>query len=53
MHALVAAVLLGMTGLNALDPDAEAQPPDGQARQPIERVAAAKRNAVVGADRER
>ena len=30
MHTLVAAVLLGMTGGNALETDAEPQPPDGQ-----------------------
>jgi hypothetical protein len=29
MHALVPAVLLGMSGPDALDADAQAQPPDG------------------------
>jgi hypothetical protein len=53
MHALVAAILLGMTWLDALDADAQAQPPHRQACEAIERVTAAKRDAVVGANRDR
>jgi hypothetical protein len=33
MHALVAAVLLGMAWLDALDLDAEAKPPDRELRE--------------------
>jgi len=32
MHALVAAILLGMTGLDALDVDTKPQPPNGDLR---------------------
>src|SRR5208283_1976400 len=53
MHALMAAVLLGMTGLDALDGDAEPEPPDGELREVEERVGAGEGNAVVGADGER
>src|SRR4029077_12225454 len=38
MHALVAAVLLRVAGLDALDIDPEPQPPDREARQTEERV---------------
>jgi hypothetical protein len=30
MHAFVTAILLGMTGSNAFDANAQAQPPDGK-----------------------
>jgi hypothetical protein len=50
VHAFVAAVLLGMTGLDAFDADAQAQPPHrelGEIEQPVGR---SERDAVVGAD---
>ena len=50
MHALVAAILLGMTGLDTLDVDAESQPPNGQFAQAVQRVRAGEWHAVVGAD---
>ena len=50
MHALVAAVLLRMAGLDALDGDAQAQPPDGQLGQVEQGVGAGEGDAVVGAD---
>src|SRR5581483_10685209 len=53
MHALVAAVLLRLAGLDALDGDAEAQPPDREPGEVEERIWAGEGNAVVGADGER
>src|SRR5688500_14029414 len=50
MHALVAAVLLRMARSDALDGDAETEPPDGKLRQIEEGVRAGEGNAVVGAD---
>ncbi len=38
MHTFVAAVLLGVSGLDALEVDAESQPPHGQLGQTKERV---------------
>jgi hypothetical protein len=38
MHPLVPAVLLGMPGGNALEADAEPQPPDCELAQVIERM---------------
>ena len=51
MHALVAAVLLGMAGLDAFDGDAESEPPDGELGEVEEAVRAGERDAIVGADR--
>ncbi len=51
MHALVAAVLLRLTGLDALDGDPEPEPPDGEPGDIEEAVGAGKRHAVVGPDR--
>ena len=48
MHALVAPVLLRMTGLNALRHDAQLHPPRRQPRQPAH-GRAGKRRPVVGA----
>ena len=42
VHALVAAVLLGVAGLDALDGDAEPQPPDGKLARVEEGVGGAK-----------
>jgi hypothetical protein len=51
MHALMAAVLLRVSGLDALDIDPEPQPPHRQARQTKERVGAGEGSAVIGANR--
>src|SRR6185369_3314881 len=53
VHPLVAAILLRMAGANPLDLNAEAEPPDGELAQAVERMAAAERNPIVGADRPR
>ena len=50
MHAFMPAVLLGMPGCDALDVDAEAQPPDGEFTEAIQRVGGGKGHAVVGAN---
>jgi len=50
VQALVPAVLLRVAGPDALDPDAEAQPPDRHAREVVEAVGAGERMAVVRAD---
>jgi hypothetical protein len=50
MHALAPPVLLRMAGLDALDLDAQAQPPDGKLRETEEADGAGEGNAVVGAD---
>src|SRR5215470_14206809 len=51
MHALEAAVLLRMARLDALDGDAEAQPPDGELGEVEQGIWTGERDAVVGADR--
>ena len=51
MHALVAAVLLRVAGLDALDGDAEPEPPDRELGEVEEAVRAGERHAIVGADR--
>jgi len=51
VHALMAAVLLRLAGLDALQADAQTQPPDGQAREPEQSPGGGERRAVVGADR--
>ena|SRR5216684_7516869 len=50
MHAFVAAVLLRVAGLDALDLDTESEPPDRELAEAVERVGACEGNAVVGAD---
>ena len=50
MHALMAAVLLRMAGLDALDFDAEPEPPDGELGEVEERIRTGEGNAVIGAD---
>src|SRR5690349_2966833 len=51
MHAFVPAVLLGMTGLDAPDGNAQAQPPDREPGEIEQSIRRGERNAVVGADR--
>jgi hypothetical protein len=53
MQALMAAVLLRAAGLDALDRDAEPQPPDGQLGEVEEGVGAGEGHAVVGANGQR
>ncbi len=48
---LVAPVLLGMPGRDALEADAQAQPPHGEFAQTIQRMRRGERHAVIGADR--
>src|SRR5262245_47152744 len=50
MHAFVPTMLLGMTGLDALDVNAEAQPPDGECAEAIQGVGGGKWHAVVSAN---
>ena len=50
VHALVSTVLLGVSGFDALEPQAEAEPPAGELGQIEEAVGACKGQAVVGAD---
>jgi len=50
MHALVAAVLLGMTGLDAFDRDTGPQPPDREPAQAKQGMGRGERYTVVGAD---
>ena len=50
VHALVAAVLLRMAGLDALDGDAEPQPPDRELGEVEQGIGTGEGDAVVGAD---
>jgi len=50
MHALVAAVLLRMAGLDALDLDAQPEPPDGELGEVEEGIRTGEGNAVIGTD---
>ncbi len=49
-HALVAPVLLGAARLDALDGDAQPEPPHGELGEVVEAVGAGEGQAVVGAD---
>ena len=51
MHALVAAVLLWVARLDALDGDAEAEPPHREFGEIEETVRTGERHAIVGPDR--
>src|SRR6187431_3297754 len=53
VHALVAAVLLGMTRLDAFDLDTEAQPPDRELGEIEQAIGAGKGHSVVGANGQR
>lgn len=53
VHAFVAAVLLGVSWLDALDGDAEPEPPDGELGEVEEPVGAAEGHAIIGPDGER
>ena len=50
VHALVAAVLLRVAWLDALDGDAESEPPDREPGEIEEGIGAGEGDAVVGAD---
>src|SRR5215468_4145557 len=50
MQALVTTILLGSTGFNALDANAEAKPPDRKFAQVEQGVSGSERYAVVAAD---
>src|SRR6188472_2644946 len=52
MHAFVPAVLLRRGGLDEVGQDPEANPPDGERREPAERLGG-KRDAIVRADADR
>jgi hypothetical protein len=50
VHALVAAVLLGLAGLDALDGNAEPEPPDGELGEIEQRIGTSEGDAIVGAN---
>ena len=50
MHAFVAAILLRVTRLDALDRDAQAQPPDRELREVEQPIGVCEGDAIVGAD---
>ena len=50
MHAFVAAILLRMTGLDAFNANARAEPPDGELAPVKQGMGGSKRNAVIAAD---
>ena len=50
MHAFVAAVLLRVAGLDALDLDAKAEPPNRELGEVEEGIRTGKRNTIIGTD---
>jgi len=50
MHAFVAAILLRMARLDALNANAEAKPPDGKFAEVEQSIGRRKRDAIVAAD---
>src|SRR5215217_1972010 len=50
MHAFMPAVLLWVARLDALDLDAESEPPDGELGQIEEGICTGERNAIIGAN---
>ena len=50
MHAFMAAILLGMAGLDAFDADAQAKPPDGEFAEVEQSVGGSERHAVIAAN---
>src|SRR3982751_2613996 len=50
MHAFMPAVLLGMAWFDALDGNAEPEPPHRKPREVVEAIGRSEGNAVVGAD---
>lgn len=50
MHTLVAAVLLRLAGFDALDRDAEPEPPDGELGEVEQSIRTGEGNAVVRSD---
>src|SRR5262245_39375036 len=50
MHALMAAILLGVAGLDALDLEAEPGPPDRERGQSEESIGTCEWHAVIGAN---
>jgi hypothetical protein len=50
MHAFVPAVLLRMSRCDAFNLNPQAEPPDAQFAEAVERMRGRERDAVVGAD---
>ena len=50
VHALVTAVLLRMTGLDAFDPDTQSEPPHRELGEVEQGIGTGEGNAIVGAD---
>jgi hypothetical protein len=53
VHAFMAAVLLWLSGLDAFDSDAEAEPPDRELGEIEQGIGAGEGNAIIGTDGER